>query len=49
MSCRKIFKDYDVLTLSSLYILEVTCFIKEYKKFMETKILMSIIITCEGN
>jgi hypothetical protein len=33
-SCRQIFKDYNILTLSSLYILEVICFIKKYKDFM---------------
>ncbi|PNF36177.1 hypothetical protein B7P43_G10683 [Cryptotermes secundus] len=33
-SCRQIFKDYNVLTLPSLYILEVTRFIKKYKPFM---------------
>jgi hypothetical protein len=33
-SCRQIFKDYNILTLSSLYILEVICFIEKYKDFM---------------
>jgi hypothetical protein len=30
-SCRQIFKDYNNLKLSALYILEVICFIKKYK------------------
>jgi hypothetical protein len=34
MSCRQIFKDYYILTLSSLYILEVIYFIKKYKNSM---------------
>jgi hypothetical protein len=29
-SCRQIFKDYNALTLPSLYILEVACFIRKY-------------------
>jgi hypothetical protein len=33
-SGREIFKDYNLLTLPSLYILEVICFIKKYKVFM---------------
>jgi hypothetical protein len=33
-SCRQLFKDYNILTLSSLYILDVICFIKKYKDFM---------------
>jgi hypothetical protein len=33
-SCRQIFKDCNISTLSSLYILEVICFIKKYKYFM---------------
>jgi hypothetical protein len=34
MSCRGIFKDYNIVILSSLYILEVICFIRKYKDFM---------------
>jgi hypothetical protein len=30
-SCRQIFKDYNILTLPSLYILEVICFIKNIR------------------
>jgi hypothetical protein len=33
-SCRQIFKDYNILTLFSLYILELVCFIKRYKDVM---------------
>jgi hypothetical protein len=31
-SCRQIFKDFKILTMSSLYILEVSCFINKNKK-----------------
>jgi hypothetical protein len=31
-SCRQIFKDYKILTMPSLYILEVLCFINKNKK-----------------
>jgi hypothetical protein len=34
MSCRQIFKDYNILTVAALYIFEVICFIKKYKDFM---------------
>jgi hypothetical protein len=30
-SCRQIFKDYRILTVTSLYIFEVLCYIKKYK------------------
>jgi hypothetical protein len=30
-SCRQIFKDYRILTVTSLYILEVLCYIKSTK------------------
>ena len=30
-SCRQLFKDCKILTITSLYILEVLCFIKKYK------------------
>jgi hypothetical protein len=31
MSCRQIFKDYSILTMASLYMLELACYIKKYK------------------
>jgi hypothetical protein len=37
-SCRQIFKDYNILTVASLYILEVICFIKKYKEPLEDNI-----------
>jgi hypothetical protein len=45
-SCRGVFKDDTILIFSSLYILEVMCFIKKYKDFM-SKSRTSIIITHE--
>jgi hypothetical protein len=43
-----IFKDYNTLTLSSLYILLVICFIKNIKIWWQ-KMWTSIITTCEEN
>jgi ammonia channel protein AmtB len=31
-SCRQLFKELNILTMASLYILEVTCFIRKYCK-----------------
>jgi hypothetical protein len=37
-----IFKDYNILTVSSLYVLEVICFIKKYKESLEQNIHIHI-------
>jgi hypothetical protein len=37
-SCRQIVKDYSILTVASLYILEVICFIKKCKESLEHNI-----------
>ena len=34
-SCRNLFKEFKILTIASLYILEVTCFIQKYCKSLE--------------
>jgi hypothetical protein len=34
-SCRQLFKEMDILTLASLYILEVTCFIRKHCQYLE--------------
>jgi hypothetical protein len=34
-SCRQLFKDLKILTMASLYMLEVTCFIRKYCKSLE--------------
>jgi hypothetical protein len=34
-SCRQLFKELNILTLASLYILEVACFIRKYFKSLE--------------
>jgi len=35
ISCQQLFKEIKILTLSSLYILEVTCSIKHYCQCLE--------------
>jgi hypothetical protein len=35
MSCRQLFKELNILTLASLYVLEVTCFIIKYCQSLE--------------
>jgi hypothetical protein len=37
-SCRQVFKDYNILTVSSLYLLEVICFVKKHKESLEQNI-----------
>ena len=37
-SCRQLFKELNILTLSSLYILEVTCFLKRYCQSLELNV-----------
>jgi hypothetical protein len=34
-SCRQLFKEFNILTLVSLYILEVICYIKKHHQFIE--------------
>ena len=34
-SCRQLFKDCKILTVTSLYILEVVCFLKKYKSAVQ--------------
>ena len=34
-SCRNLFKEFKILTIASLYILEATCFIRKYCKCLE--------------
>jgi hypothetical protein len=35
MSCRQLFKELNILTLASLYVLEVICFIGKYCQSLE--------------
>jgi hypothetical protein len=37
-SCRQIFKDYNILTVTCLYILEIACHIKKYKDSLEQNV-----------
>jgi hypothetical protein len=37
-SCRQIFKDYNILTVTCLYIREIVCFIKKYKGSLEQNV-----------
>ena len=34
-SCRQLFKDYKILTVTSLYVFEVLCFLKKYKSAIQ--------------
>jgi hypothetical protein len=34
-SCRPTFKDYNILTVASLYVIEVVCYIKKYNDSLE--------------
>jgi hypothetical protein len=34
-SCRQLFKELNILTIVSLYILEVTCYIRKHRQFVE--------------
>jgi hypothetical protein len=44
-SCRQIFKDYNILTVSPLYMLELIYFIKKYKESMEQNIYIHTLNT----
>ena len=35
MSCRQLFKELNILTLASLYIFKITCFIRKYCQSLE--------------
>jgi hypothetical protein len=34
-SCREIFKDYSILSVACLYILDIVCYIKQHKQSLE--------------
>ena len=38
ISCRQTFMDYNILTMASLYILEVICYLKKYKDSKEQNV-----------
>jgi hypothetical protein len=38
MSCRQMFRDYNILTVVCLYILEIICYIKKYKDSLEQNV-----------
>jgi hypothetical protein len=45
-SCRQLFKEMSILTLASLYILEVTCFIRKYCQSLELNSHVNNYNTC---
>jgi hypothetical protein len=38
MSCRQIFKNYNILSVACLYILEIVCYVKKYKDSLEQNV-----------
>jgi len=36
-SCRQLYKDCEMLTVTSLYVFEVLCFLKKYKSAIKKK------------
>jgi hypothetical protein len=38
VSCRQIFKDYNILMVACLYILEIVCYIKKYKDSLDQNV-----------
>jgi len=46
-SCRQLFKELNILTLVSLYIIEVTCCIRKHHQFVEQNQIFILIIHAE--